>query len=183
MPARRINTSPEPVPGAAPSPVGAVPVPAGAVPGVALYDVDPDVLAALVLACPAVAGLSGGPFGAAATYLPGRTVPGVRISPDNVEVHVVARYGPTVGELAGQVRAALAGVVLGRRVDIVVEDLDDGPNIGGTATVVTADAADPLLVVTPVAVVGGVDEPVEVLDVVEAPGTAPSAPPASRPSR
>lgn len=104
----------------------ATPVPAPTpVPAVALYDVDPDAVAALVLACPAVAGLSGGPFGAAATYLPGRRVAGVRISPDTVEVHVVARYGPTAGELARQVRAALAGRVLGRSVDIVVEDLED----------------------------------------------------------
>lgn len=90
-----------------------------------LYDVDPDAVAALVLGCPAVAGLSGGPFGTAATYLRGRRVAGVRISPDSVEVHVVARHGSTVAELAAQVRAALAGRVLGRTVDIVVEDLAD----------------------------------------------------------
>ncbi len=98
---------------------------AGSDTAVALYDVDPDVVAALVLGCPAVAGLSGGPFGGAATYLPGRTVAGVQISPDTVEVHVVARYGPTVSQLAEQVRLALSGRVLGRTVDIVVEDLDD----------------------------------------------------------
>jgi len=99
---------------------------------VALYDVDPDTVAAIVLGCPAVAGLSGGPFGAAATYLAGRRVVGVRISPDTVEVHVVSRFGPTVGELAGQVRAALAGRVLGRTVDIVIEDLDDRPVVDPT---------------------------------------------------
>lgn len=96
--------------------------PAGAV---ALVDVDPDGIAELVLACPGVAGLSGGPFGAAATYLPGRRVPGVRLDGPALEVHVVARYGPTVAELAGQIRRALSGRVGGRRVDIVVEDLLD----------------------------------------------------------
>jgi len=91
----------------------------------ALYDVDPDSVAALVLACPAVGGLSAGPFGAAATYLPGRRVSGVRLGPDVVEAHVVLRYGATVAELAGQIRRALSGQVKGRRVDIVVEDVLD----------------------------------------------------------
>jgi len=94
---------------------------------VALYDVDPDTIAALVTSCPAVAAMSGGPFGAAATYLPGRTVPGVQITPDTVEVHVVARYAFPVAELATQVRRVLSGQVLGRSVDIVVEDLQDPP--------------------------------------------------------
>ncbi len=88
-----------------------LPVPArpgGAVP-IALYDVDPDTVAALVGSCPAVAGLSGGPFGAAATYLPGRKVPGVQITPTAVEVHVVARNGVPVPVLASQVRQVLAG--------------------------------------------------------------------------
>ena len=102
---------------------------AGSGAAAALYDVDPDTVAGLVLGCPAVAGLSGGRFGAAATYLAGRKVAGVRISPDTVEVHVVSQVGPTIGELAGQVRAALAGRVLGRTVDIVVEDLADRPDV------------------------------------------------------
>jgi len=91
----------------------------------ALYDVDPDAVAALVVACPAVGGLSAGPFGAAATYLPGRRVSGVRLERDVVEAHVVLRYGATVAELAGQIRRALSGQVKGRRVDIVVEDVLD----------------------------------------------------------
>jgi len=94
---------------------------------VSLYDIDPDTLAALVTSCPAVAGLSGGPFGGAATYLPGRKVAGVQISADTVEVHVVAAYGATVAVLAGQVRQVLTGQVMGRGVDIVVEDLEDPP--------------------------------------------------------
>lgn len=101
----------------------AAPVPAAG--SVALYDVDADTVAALVLGCPAVAGLSGGPYGAAATYLPGRRVAGVRIGADAVEVHVVARYGPAVNEVAAQIRRALSGHVAGRTVDIVVEDLAD----------------------------------------------------------
>jgi len=112
----------------------------------AFYDVDPDTIAALVLACPAVAGLSAGPFGAAATYLVGRKVAGIRITPDTVEVHVVARFGPTVGELAGQVRSALAGRVLGRTVDIVVEDLADPTDVQGTAGAAgTSSATDDVM--------------------------------------
>ena len=88
-----------------------------------LYDVDPDAVAALVQSCPAVAGLSGGPFGMAATYLAGRMVRGVQIRPATVEVHVVMRYAATVTEVARQVRAALAGRVGNRQVDIVIEDV------------------------------------------------------------
>ena len=91
----------------------------------ALYDVDPDDVSARVLACPAVAGLSGGPFGTVATYLPGRSVAGIRVGTDTVEVHVVVRYGPTVIELVGQIRQALTGHTLDRPVDIVVEDVAD----------------------------------------------------------
>lgn len=99
----------------------------------ALYDVDPDDVSARVLACPAVAGLSGGPFGTVATYLPGRSVAGIRVGTDTVEVHVVVRYGPTVIELVGQIRQALKGHTLDRPVDIVVEDVADpvvGPDDG-----------------------------------------------------
>lgn len=183
---------------------------AGSDTAVALYDVDPDIVAALVLGCPAVAGLSGGPFGAAATYLPGRTVAGVRISPETVEVHVVAHYGPTIGELAGQVRSALAGRVLARTVDIVVEDLADRPGADPAAAapalptattgavVTTGLAVTPAVLpsagtprpVTPVPVdasplPGQVLDPVEVLASGEVPSTlpAPPHPPAVRPRR
>ncbi len=90
-----------------------------------LYEVDPDVVARLVLACPAVAGLSSGSLGHAATYLPGRRVDGVRVAPGTVEVHPVMRYGATVAELALQVRLALAGQVGIGTVDVVVEDVLD----------------------------------------------------------
>ena len=97
----------------------------------ALYDVDPELIAAVVLGCPAVAALSGGPSGTAATYLPGRKVPGVRLTPTAVVVHVVARYGPPVGEVARQIRTALGGLV-STRVDVVVEDLLMEPvQVGG----------------------------------------------------
>lgn len=105
-------------------PVGTVPVTRTVAADLPLHDVDPDVVAGLVLACPAVAGLSGGAFGSAATYLPGRRVTGIRLAADSVEVHPVLRYGATVTELARQVRGALAGLVGARTVDIVVEDVE-----------------------------------------------------------
>lgn len=91
--------------------------------------VDPEVVAAAVLACPAVAGLSGGPFGSAATYLPGRRVRGVVVRetgsgglPD-VAVHVVARFGTPMTEVAGQVRAAVSAAAPGSRTDVHVDDV------------------------------------------------------------
>lgn len=109
------------------------PAPTGSTEPAALYDVDPDAVGRLVLSCPAVTALSGGPFGTAATYLPGRSVAGIRIEPDAVEVHAVVRFGVPVAELARQVRAALAGRTGGRRVDIVVEDVADPAGDGPPA--------------------------------------------------
>lgn len=80
-------------------------------------------IAAAVRAAPTVARLSGGPFGGAGTYLPGHRVTGVEIGAETVEVHVVGRYGHTVGEIADEVRDAVSQISGGRRVDVVIEDL------------------------------------------------------------
>lgn len=98
-----------------------------------LYDLDPEVVAAAVLTCPAVAGMSGGPFGAAATYLPGRSVPGVRLDGDRVAVHVVLAPRATVSQCADQIKQVLLGHVVGRPVDIVVEDVADPVDVTPTA--------------------------------------------------
>ncbi len=84
---------------------------------------DPDAIAAAVLACPQVAGLSGGLIGEVATYLPGRRVTGVRLAPSAVEVSVIANFGPTVTEIADAVRAAVRGVAGPGVVDVVIADL------------------------------------------------------------
>ncbi|MET9069207.1 hypothetical protein ACWDR1_25625 [Streptosporangium sandarakinum] len=68
--------------------------------------------------CPGVAGLSGGPFGAVATYLPGEKVPGVAVRDDQVEVSIVVRPGRPLPEIAEDVRAALAPLVGGRPVNV-----------------------------------------------------------------
>ena len=88
-------------------------------------DSEADAIAAVVLACPAVAAVSGGPHGTAATYLPGRSVPGVRCDTDLVEVHVVLRYGSSVGDAVSQLRGALVRQLAGRRLDVVFEDVTD----------------------------------------------------------
>jgi hypothetical protein len=72
-----------------------------------------EAIAAAVLAGPAVAGLHGGRFNAVASYLPGRRVVGVAVTPSEITVGVVGRYPNTVAQIAAQVRAAVATVVPG----------------------------------------------------------------------
>lgn len=80
-------------------------------------------IAGTVADCPDVVALSGGLVGEVASYLPGRRVAGVRLREDSVDVHVVARYGPTISAIADQVRSAVAPLVPGRRVDVGVDGL------------------------------------------------------------
>ena len=84
-----------------------------------------DAVAAAVLACPDVTGLSAGRVGEVATYLPGRRVPGVRLREDRITVHVTARYGRPVAEIASQVRAAVRPLVGGRPIDVGIDDVTD----------------------------------------------------------
>jgi hypothetical protein len=82
-------------------------------------------VAAAVLACPAVARLSAGPFGTVGTYLPGRRVSGVQITDAEVTVHVVARPAP-LRSLEAQVRDAVGALVPGVPVHLAVDDVDTG---------------------------------------------------------
>lgn len=94
----------------------------------ALIDgIDVDAVAAAVRGCPGVHDLHGGPPQLTATYLPGRRVDGVRVDPLAVAVQVRARWGVPVSELSTQIRAALAPVAAGRRIDIVWADVADPP--------------------------------------------------------
>jgi uncharacterized alkaline shock family protein YloU len=85
--------------------------------------IDADQISAAVLACPGVAAMSAGVFGEVRYHLPGRTVPGVRISDEAVEVHVVARYGPPLPTVAGRIDRTLARLLPGRAVRVVIEDI------------------------------------------------------------
>jgi hypothetical protein len=82
-----------------------------------------DQIVAAVTRCPDVAGLTQNPGIPVATYLPGRTVSGVAVRPAEVEICVVARYGPPLAQVAAQVRQAVEPLVPGRAVDIVIGDI------------------------------------------------------------
>ena len=86
--------------------------------------VDLEAVAAAALGCPLIAGLAGGRLGEIATYLPGRRVVGVRQLDGTVEVHVVARWGPPLPEVADVVRAAVAPYAGGHPVAVFVEDIE-----------------------------------------------------------
>jgi hypothetical protein len=82
-----------------------------------------DRIAAAVTRCPHVAGLTQIPDMPVATYLPGRTVSGVAVRPAEVEICVVARYGPPLPQVAAQVRQVVEPLVPGRVVDVVIADI------------------------------------------------------------
>ena len=104
-----------------------------------LADPDPDLIAAAVLAVPHVVALSPGRFREIATYLPGRRVEGVRVRPELVEVHVVARYGPTVAEVGAAVNAAVVAIVGPVEVVVGIDDLAVPPFSGdGVSTAIRA---------------------------------------------
>ncbi|WP_322778352.1 hypothetical protein [Frankia sp. Cas4] len=85
----------------------------------------PAAIAAAVARCPVVAALSPGVSGNVVTYLPDRRVVGVRKVLGGVAVHVIARFGPTIPEIAGQIRAAVTAVAPDcKRIDVVVDDLE-----------------------------------------------------------
>lgn len=97
-----------------------------------------DRIASAVAGCPGVAALATGPL---ATYLPGRTVAGVAIRDTDVQIAVIARYGPPLSEVAAQVRAAVAPLVPGLRLDVHIDDIQlDDDRLPGTAAGAASDA-------------------------------------------
>lgn len=92
----------------------------------------PDVseaISAAVLAVPGVASLHGGAFGQVASYLPGRSVTGVRVRPDVTDVHVVLFWGSPVLATADHVRAVVQPLIsaISARVDVTIDDIVDRP--------------------------------------------------------
>lgn len=97
-------------------------------PWVGLVDgADADVVAAIVLSCPGVSALDGGPFGEVATYLPGRTVPGVTVDDSRIRVQVRSAWGVPAADVAALITAALAPLAGPRPVDVAIADIDDPP--------------------------------------------------------
>jgi hypothetical protein len=96
--------------------------------GAALVDgANVDAVAARVEACPSVARLVDGEPDSVVTYLPGREVAGIRIEPHRVTVQVCGVWGVEVSALALEIRTALAPIVPGRSIDVVLADLEDPP--------------------------------------------------------
>ena len=95
------------------------PDPAGAI----VDGVDVDAVHTAVSDCPGVARVGGGSLAALTTYLPGRRIPGIRISPESVEIEVAVQWGATVADLSRDIHAAVAGLVSGRRVDVTIADI------------------------------------------------------------
>jgi hypothetical protein len=99
---------------------------AASAPGAAIVEgVDVDAVAAAARACPAVDRLCSGRWGGVVSYLPGRAIPGVRVTRDHVVVSACSRWGLPAAELARQVRVALAPLTGAHRIDVVVADIAD----------------------------------------------------------
>jgi hypothetical protein len=96
--------------------------------------VDVDAVAAAVRACPAVDGLRGGGPGEVATYLPGRRIVGVQVTPAGLVVAVRGRWGVSAAALAGQIRSVVAALAPGRPVEVRLVEVADPP---GPPTAVT----------------------------------------------
>ncbi len=116
--------------------------PASAAGGTLVDGVDLDAVVAAARSCAGVDELSSGPWGGVVTYLPGRQVPGVRIASDHVVICFRGRWGVPAAEIARQVRAAVAGLVTPRRVDLVLADVGD-PEPGEVSSWMTSSASAP----------------------------------------
>ena len=67
-----------------------------------------------------------GRFVEAATYEGGEKVSGVVVKPEEVEIHIVARYPlpKPIPKIAGEIMERVAPQAGGRRTTVVVEDLE-----------------------------------------------------------
>ncbi|NUT12824.1 MAG: hypothetical protein HOQ38_20355 [Nonomuraea sp.] len=70
-----------------------------------------------------MAGLSGGPFGTVATYLPGERVMGVCADEGKVEIALVATLERPLPETADEVRRAVSDLAGGRPVNVRIDDV------------------------------------------------------------
>jgi hypothetical protein len=95
--------------------------------GAIVYGVDVDAIAAVVQACPGVAGLHGGRYGEVTTYLPGRVVRGVVVDGGRVRVQVRSAWGAEAPAVAAAITAALAPLTGNRPIDVAIADIDDPP--------------------------------------------------------
>jgi hypothetical protein len=104
--------------------------------------IDVDAVASAVRACRGLSDLVDGPFGDATSYLPGRRVAGIAIKTDAVRVSVRAKWGVPASELLDQIAAALLPYVAGRRIELVVADIDDPPSSASPEPVTVPPGSD-----------------------------------------
>jgi hypothetical protein len=118
---------------------------------VALIDgINVDAVAAAVTACPGVSGLFGGRGDAIASYLPGRRVPGVEVQPFTVTIHVRGRWGVSASQLLAEIAAAVSPLLLGKRLQVVVADIDDpDPAVGPALPTAPGVAATDVVALDP----------------------------------
>ena len=78
------------------------------------------------LATEGVYSLGTGRYAEAATYEGSEKVSGVVVTPDEVEIHIVASYplAKPLPELAQQIRERIAAEAGGRHTSVVVEDIE-----------------------------------------------------------
>jgi hypothetical protein len=93
--------------------------------GVNVDGINVDAVAAAVRGCSGVDDLVSGDWGGVVSYLPGRQVPGVRVTDDHLVISVRSRWAVPAADLASQIRRALAPLVGPRRIDVVVADVAD----------------------------------------------------------
>jgi len=90
--------------------------------------VDLNAVAAAVRGCPGVDDLDGGPPAErVATYLPGRTIDGLKVTQDTLTVQIRGVWNVPVVQIGAQIRVAVANLAVGRTVDIVIADLTPPP--------------------------------------------------------
>ena len=85
---------------------------------------DLEAVAAAALGCPLIADLTAGRFGEIATHRPGRRIVGVRTVDGAVEIHVVAKWGTPLPEVADVVRTAVAPYAGALPVAVFVDDIE-----------------------------------------------------------
>ena len=84
------------------------------------------VATAAALATPGVYSMGRGRFVEAATYEGSQKVSGVVVGPEELEIHLVAAYPlpKPIPEIAESIRERVAPQAGGRRIRVVVEDLE-----------------------------------------------------------
>lgn len=102
-----------------------------------------EVVARAVERLPSVARLTAGLGTQVATFLPGRRVLGVRLGEDETEIHIVARYGASLPDVADEVRTTVEKHVPGKPVAVHVDDLDVPGADEPTAPVAALPPASP----------------------------------------